>query len=137
MTTSVKTCDEKVCFKCNTLKPLSGFYKHKTMKDGHLGKCKACTKSDVLKYRAANIERVRAYDRARGSRQTPEYQREYRSRFPAKSRAKNAVNNAVRDGRLVKSASCEECGASEGRIHGHHDDYDHKFDERKPTLPAF
>lgn len=37
----------KICFKCNTLKPLSEYYKHKQTGDGHLGKCKSCTKNDT------------------------------------------------------------------------------------------
>ena len=113
----------KGCFRCGAEKPLTDFYKHKGMKDGHLGKCKPCSRADSGKYRAENIDRVRAYDRARGCRLTPEYHREYRARFPAKYRAKSAVNNAIRDGKLVKLTSCEECGTSEGRLHGHHDDY--------------
>lgn len=37
----------KVCFRCGREKPLSDFYKHKQMGDGHLNKCKDCTRSDA------------------------------------------------------------------------------------------
>lgn len=42
----------KACFKCGEVLPISDYYKHKKMADGHLGKCKTCTKADV----AARIE---------------------------------------------------------------------------------
>lgn len=38
---------EKRCFKCGEVKPLTDFYTHKRVADGHLNKCKTCTIMDV------------------------------------------------------------------------------------------
>lgn len=60
--------ETKVCFKCGKEKPLTEFYRHKQMADGHLNKCKECTKKDVsIRYfsKADDTEWVEK-ERARG-----------------------------------------------------------------------
>ena len=130
----------KICFKCKKAKPLYEFYKHPYMGDGHLNKCKECTKKDVHQHRIDNYEKVTAYDRARGMlphrvRARKKYlktengkkagdkaKRKYTKKYPLKKAASVMLNNAVRDGRIFKPKICSSCGKT-GRIYGHHDDY--------------
>ena len=115
-------CSVKECSQCLSVKDLSMFYKHSEMKDGHLNKCIDCVKKRVKKYRSKNIDRIRAYDRARGSRQTKEYLRNYRAKNKNKYKAHNKVKNAIRAGKLIKPSSCEHCGNSCYLV-AHHCDY--------------
>ena len=39
----------KKCFKCGEVKFITDYYKHNQMSDGHLNKCKTCTKKDSKK----------------------------------------------------------------------------------------
>lgn len=95
------------------------------MADGHLNKCKECTKKDVKKHRKEN-DSVREYDRKRGNRQSKEDLQKYRLLNPRKYSAHCYINNRVRTGSIIKPDTCESCGSSgisKKGIHGHHDDY--------------
>lgn len=111
----------KACFKCGRCLALTEFYKHPMMEDGHLGKCKDCTKRDaVLHYRAkADNPEWLAKERARGR---DKYAR-YKYKPIGKRRAHNLVNSAVRFGRLAKPDWCRLCWTQGGKIEGHHEDY--------------
>ena len=112
---------QKKCFKCGAVKSLTDFYKHKQMGDGHLNKCKECTKNDAGRHRGENIEKIRAYDRSRGARQGYLYTKQYRARFPNKCKAHQKVNREKKAGNLHEQP-CEICGDNM-LVHAHHDDY--------------
>lgn len=117
----------KTCFKCGQQKEIDEFYKHCRMADGHLGKCKECTKKDVLKHRKKNIERIRAYDRERGKlphriANNRRISLRARKRNPLAYAAKILLNNALRSKKLKKPNRCTICNRMT-RIYGHHNDY--------------
>jgi hypothetical protein len=129
----------KTCFKCGTPKDIDDFYRHLGMKDGRLGKCKECCKSDNTANRNEKIEYYREYDRERNDlphrvEARVEYQKtteghqehvdgatRWIERNPRKRAAHTLLNNAIRAGKIVKMP-CEVCGSP--RSQGHHENYD-------------
>ncbi|HJV75392.1 MAG TPA: hypothetical protein VJ654_14290 [Noviherbaspirillum sp.] len=113
------------------------------MGDKRLNKCKECTKNDVRENRKANIERIRAYDKLRGSMphrvaarkeyaKTDAYKEshkkalsKYFSSNPKKYQAHNILNAAIRDKKIEKWP-CQICGSA--KVEGHHADYDKPLD---------
>jgi hypothetical protein len=121
---------EKMCFKCGNVYPLSNFYKHPQMADGHVNKCKDCNKKDVADNYQSNREHYAAYEQERFQRPerkaaTLEYQRRARSTHPDKFKARSAVSNALRDGYLQRQP-CEKCGNEKSQAH--HPDYSRPLD---------
>ena len=120
----------KSCFKCNNILPLTEFYKHTAMGDGHLGKCKVCTKEDVNKHRLNNLEKVRKYDRDRAknperAKIAAELTKIWRQQDSRRHRCHSAVARAIRSGKLEKMACCV-CGAEKSLAH--HESYDRPLD---------
>lgn len=120
----------KPCFKCGDTLPLSAFYKHPQMADGHLNKCKECNKKDVRENYRDNREHYVEYEKTRANLpQRMALNRitttRMRTRYPEKYKAHSAVQYALRSGQL-KRKPCERCGSL--RVHGHHDDYSKPLD---------
>lgn len=127
------------CKHCAQEKPIEGFYL------SNKSKCKECIKAAVNAHRQENLERVRAYDRLRGSMphrvaaraeyaKTPAYVKSHAAatsrwaaKHPERRKANILVGNAVRDGRLMPWPCCAvpECG---DKPQGHHPDYDRPLD---------
>lgn len=138
--------ETKVCFKCEKEKPLSEFYKHSQMADGHLNKCKECAKQDVLQHREENIDKIQAYDRERGylphrvaARDAYKKtkagrlalnrgKKRWTEKHPEERAAQLILRSAIRSGKMKKQP-CEVCGSVK-HVHGHHDDYTKPLDVR-------
>lgn len=119
----------KTCFKCQSLKPLSDFYRHANMADGRLNKCIDCAKKDARMVRSSKIDYYRAYDRERAA--LPHRQALAKRVFAnwivehKDRRAANiALGNAVKRG-LVKKQPCWVCGE---KAVAHHPDYSRPLD---------
>lgn len=125
----------KTCFKCNTVKPLSNYYKHPKMADGHLGKCKDCTKHDTaIRHEAKSSdplwvisEMIRHREksikyRAAGYKKpsTPESDKIWNHKNRHKKNAHLKVFRAVRAEKITK-LPCEICGNPKSEAH--HEDY--------------
>jgi hypothetical protein len=122
--------ETQICFKCGIEKPLSEFYEHPQMTNGHLGKCKDCTKTDVRTY--SKTEKGKNTEKRRNAKlgrmeHLKNAADKWNKEHPDRYTAHNRLHAAVRDGKINKPKNCQECGAS-GIIHGHHEDYSKPFE---------
>lgn len=71
--------DEKVCIKCDIVKPVTDFYPSKRNKTGYMGTCKVCRKEYY--HEPKQVERKRQYERDHYQERKPkrnEYLKRYR-----------------------------------------------------------
>lgn len=134
----------KKCFKCDRILPLSEYYTHPGMADGHLGKCKSCTKGDT----AARVSKKKldpewvVAEAGRHRKKQAEYRlagtavvlsgekkalvlKKHAEKYPEKAAARRLLGNAVRDGKVLRKP-CEVCGNPDSEAH--HDDYSKPLD---------
>lgn len=128
-----------LCGKYLQEKPFGAFY------SSNRSRCKDCVKVAVSANRQANLEKIRAYDRLRGSMphrvaaraayaETDAYAASHAKasakwigHHPGRKKAQTAVGNAVRDGRLLPWPACALPDCND-KPHGHHPDYDRPLD---------
>jgi len=124
----------KQCFKCKQHLELLEFYKHSMMSDGHLNKCKSCTKQDsenrrkqkeknidwALSERKRHREKSRKYrDEGRVLIKNNSYNKKWICENPEKRKAHMIVNHALRSGTINRHPCCV-CG---NKAQAHHEDY--------------
>jgi hypothetical protein len=132
----------KPCFKCGEIKPLSLFYRHPAMADGHGNKCKECNKLDVILNRKDKVEYYNEYDRIRGRIKESKRNKATRERaklpnvkllkaillkerslkYPERYKANYTIANGIRDSRITRPCNCEFCG-KECKPQAHHSSY--------------
>lgn len=108
----------KTCFRCGRSLPITEFYAHPMMSDGHLNKCKECTKADSAARREQHPER------------DLDTRLKACAKKPTSKNAHMAIDAAVRAGRIIKPKFCSGCGCpdTEHRIEAHHYDYSKPLD---------
>ena len=134
------------------------------MADGHLNKCKSCTRDDVKRNRESKREYYIAYDRMRYDTNQERRNRpkrkgarvrdgsEERRRYAPKIRARAIAYRALKNGEIARPSVCPRCNrhADEvGVMQMHHRDYGlpldvqwvcascHGFLHRKPRTCRF
>jgi hypothetical protein len=119
----------KKCFKCGIEKSLDEFYKHSQMGDGHLNKCKECTKLDTKANYRKNIQNYNKYEEERSKNIDRILNRRRRNRLyalrnPDKKRSQAILRGAVIRGLILKPNICSVCNNVNERLQAHHQNYE-------------
>lgn len=124
----------KSCIRCKKKKPLSEFYKHEKMADGHLSKCKTCCKIQSgkretelrknLVWLAKERERCRLkQEKLRKLGRAGKTSNTAKTAWRKRNRQKSRAHGVARKAHPKKPKKCQECKKSSKMLHRHHPDY--------------
>lgn len=130
------------CSSCRQEKPVIDFANDHRKPLGYGYRCKSCeaerhaayeARKDVLERRALFQRRKYWRDPQAGAARRARYRATHDEisaidRDPFKEAARRELREAVRSGRAIKPSICEDCGAGNTVIHGHHEDYSRALD---------
>ena len=120
----------KKCTKCLVEKDESNFYIRRASVDGLAPRCKCCDRVVRAAHYEKNWERERGV-RERWIRDNKDAhraaQRKYLAKNKKKKQANQKINNGIRDGKVKRPDTCDDCGKT-CKPQGHHEDYDKPLD---------
>ena len=104
--------NKKRCPKCNTVKPLSQFYKTKS---GVQSYCMLCSKKIIGDWQKANKDKYNAYQSAHRRANKPKYnaiKQRHREKYPGRQKARQ-LTAWYRKTRDILGIECISCGTRE------------------------
>lgn len=122
----------KKCFKCGETKPLLEYYPHKQMADGHLNKCKDCTKSDTKNRLNEKIKDPGFLELEQQRHRDKYYRLGYKEKHNKTPEYKKQVNNNYQKKYPEKIMSKSKLGKSPAGFHFHH--WSYKKEHQKDVI---
>lgn len=119
---------DKFCWKCKLERPIECFAKDKSRKDGLNSRCRSCQKGQWERFYDENKGTLSS--KRKPAKKTEKWRAKMRraarrryEKFPKQIKAKRSVQTAIENGTLVRGECEWSSGECNGRIEGHHCDY--------------
>ena len=110
----------KICFKCGIKKPLTDYYKHKKMADGHLNKCIYCAKKDVRLREEINTSTPEGLEKERKRGRDKYYRLNYRGKYKPTIENKRKIQDRYKDKYPEKYIVQSRSSCLKPNINGNH-----------------